>query len=166
MDRRIVRQLCCVIPPLFLASCGGSAGTSNGESEPVQNVELFSDFMDDERETVMITPAVDSAIAYEISPAAFDTVIVRPIPVDDDQRHWVEALLKGSFPEGCTELHRLTQTETADGQSVTLTMRRPQSAICTQVVRPYRFFFELERRFPPGSYTLVVNDRVFPFTVE
>jgi len=91
---------------------------------------------------------------------------VRSVPAAENEARVVEALLKGSFPDGCSELHQLTQSKTTGGESATLTMRRPLSAVCTQVVRPYRFFFKLDARYPPGDYVLGVNNRSFAFTVE
>ena len=150
----------------FIAGCGGMSNSTSTKGADSTPSDRFADLVDDERETVMITTSDDSAGEYLMSPAVFDTVIVRSVPATEKEPRLVEALLKGSFPDGCTELHRLMQSKTAGGQSATLTMRRPLSAICTQVVRPYRFFFELDVRYPPGDYMLVVNDRSFAFTVE
>ena len=44
-------------------------------------------------------------------------------------------------------------------------MRRPKGAVCTQVVRPYRFYYTLAEPLPPGDYTLKLNGGVNPFTV-
>lgn len=156
---------CLVLLVPLVGACGGMSNSTSTEGAGGAPSDRFVDFVDDERETVMITTAGDSAEEYLISPAVFDTVIVRSVPAVGDEPRVIETLLKGSFPDGCTELHQLTQSRTAGGQSATLTMRRPQSMMCTQVVRPYRFFFELDNRFPHGKYTLVLNDRVFEFTV-
>ena len=158
-----------LLPALLLvtAAAVGCSGSSNSmDTAPTKPSDRFADLVDDDRETVMITPADLDAEEYDIMPATFDTVIVRAAPASSDGRHGVDALLKGSFPDGCTHLHEMSQRKTDSGQAVTLTMRRPLSEICTQVVRPYRFFFELDDRYPPGDFTLVVNDRPLAFVVE
>jgi hypothetical protein len=162
---RIFPAVLAVAAALTMASCGGSSNASMNE-EPESDVsDLFAEHVDDERETVMISRADESA-AYQISPASFDTVIVRAMAGKGSEPRIVDALLKGAFPDGCTELHDIVQKPTQNGLSVNLTMRRPESAMCTQVVRPYRFFFRLERKFEPGQFVLSVNGRTFPFEVE
>jgi hypothetical protein len=156
-----------VLPILSLIiGCGGSSNSTTTDAPSLSTTTSFEDLEDDERETVMIATADRSSGAFTINPAAFDTVIVRSVPAEENEARVVEALLKGSFPDGCTELHELEQTGSSDGQIATLTMRRPESAMCTQVVRPYRFFFRLDDRFSPGEYVLVMNDRSFEFKVE
>jgi hypothetical protein len=162
---RILPAVFAAVTTFLTASCGSSSTASMNE-EPVTEVsDLFAEHVADERETVMISQPDESA-NYQISPAAFDTVIVRAMAGRQSEPRVVEALLKGAFPDGCTELHRIEQEPTSNGESVDLTMRRPESVMCTQVVRPYRFFFELEQRFEPGDYVLVVNGASFPFEVE
>ena len=34
------------------------------------------------------------------------------------------------------------------------------------VVRPFRFYLNLDGLYEPGAYTLKLNDRVFPFTLR
>ncbi|MFV1980745.1 MAG: hypothetical protein ACC655_06290 [Rhodothermia bacterium] len=162
----MISRACLVLVLPFVAGCGGMSNSTSTESSGGAPSDRFAGLVDDERETVMIATSDESAGEYRMSPAVFDTVIVRSVPAVENEPRVVEALLKGSFPDGCTELQQLMQSKTAGGQSATLTMRRPVSAICTQVVRPYRFFFELDFRYPPGDYMLVVNDRSFAFTVR
>lgn len=123
----------------------------------------FEDVGDSDRETVLIEP-MEGTETFDVSPAVFDTAIVK-VDAQSGIPAIVDVLVKGSFPEGCFELNALDQEPMRGGQRVSLTMRRPEEAICTQVVRPYRFFFTLDRRFNPGRYTLVINDRSFPFEV-
>ena len=166
MTKIWIGNLCLALLLPFVASCGGTSNSASTGGTDDSAVDRFSDLVDDERETVMITTAEESAGEFSMSPAVFDTVIVRSVPATGSEARIVEVLLKGYFPDGCSELHDLTQANTEGGQTATLTMRRPQSAICTQVIRPYRFFFELEERFQPGEHTLTVNDKAFRFTVE
>lgn len=171
MNWRPIRGFLFGLAALILSSCGGTGNSTapaggTDSSEVARMKEHFADLVDDERETVLIAPADRDPDAYEITPASFDTVIVRAEPHPTDGRKAVDVLLKGSFPDGCTELHKMTQHSTADGRTVELTMRRPEGAMCTQVVRPYRYFFVLDGTFAAGQYTLTVNERPFHFTVE
>ena len=156
-------RITAFITILLAAGCSGSTNSAVQDGEPRS---LFADLEGDERETVVIDPADVTSADLDISPAVFDTVIVRGAPTAGSEPRVVEALLKGSFPDGCTQLHNMVRSQTVDGETVELTMRRPRQAICTQAVRPYRFFFELESRYGPGGYELTVNDRTFEFVIE
>lgn len=162
----MICKACLVLVLPFISGCGLMSNSTSPDGAEDPSSRRFADLEDDERETVLITTSDESTGEFRMSPAVFDTVIVRSVPTTEDEPRVVEALLKGSFPDGCTELHQMVQSKTDRGESATLTMRRPLSAMCTQVVRPYRFFFELDARYPPGDYVLVVNNRLFAFTVE
>ena len=121
------------------------------------------------RETVMILPA-DSAASFFFYPAPFDTVHVRPAPFREGvapefQQLPVEVLVKGSFPDSCTELQDMEQRRSANIVEVTLRIRRPRGAVCAAVMRPYRFYFLLTGEYAPGHYTLKLNDEYVPFQV-
>ena len=145
---------------ISLAGCSHTSTTTRGGSG---DIDPFDDSGDTTRETILIEPTKQTG-SFDVSPAVFDTAIVR-IDTDTGTPAIVDVLVKGSFPEGCFELNALDQDPMPGGQRVTLTMRRPSEAICTQVVRPYRFFFTLDRRFDRGRYTLLLNERAFPFEV-
>lgn len=121
------------------------------------------------RRTIAILPA-DSAESYFYYPAYFDTVHVRPAaftsPLAANGEVPVEVLIKGSLPDGCTELHDVTQERFGHIIHVGIEMRRPQGSVCTRVMRPFRFYLRLDGAYEPGSYTLKLNDSVFPFTVK
>lgn len=138
------------------SSTTGEAGSENGST--------FENLDDETRETVLISPAEAEAASFDVRPAVFDTALIRVV-VPTGEAAIIEVALKGAFSDGCYELHELDQEPMRGGQRVSLRMRRPHDAICTQVMRPYRFFFTLDRRFDPGSYVLTMNDRTFPFHV-
>jgi hypothetical protein len=77
----------------------------------------------------------------------------------------VELLIRGALPDGCTALHHIGQERQGNLIDVTFEMRKPKGAVCTQVVRPYRFYYSFEEPLPPGDYTLTLNGEVKPFTV-
>ncbi len=108
---------------------------------------------------------------YFYYPAIFDTVQVYPLFSMVDSSAWeqgvpVEVLIKGALPDACTELHAVKQERAGHLIRVELLIRRPRRKTCVSVARPYKFYLRLEGRFPPGHYTLYVNDRVYPFQVR
>ncbi len=78
----------------------------------------------------------------------------------------VEILVKGSLPDGCTELHEVSQERFGHIIHLNVRMRRPQGSVCTRVMRPYRFYLRLDGLFEEGHYTLKLNERVFPFAIR
>ncbi len=123
----------------------------------------------DGRPVISITEP-DTSVSYFYYPALFDSVYIRPAPFKEDipteaQQTPVEVLIKGAFPDACTELGLLEQTRAGHIVSLSLQMRRPQGAVCATVVRPYRFYVLLEGLYEAGDYTLKLNNRYFPFQV-
>jgi len=161
MSTYVSQPLLTILLSVLFAGCINS---SSPATEPSGSGFLFEDDDDGERETVLIEPKDQADIAYDVRPALFDTALIR---VQDRTAAGalVEVLIKGYFPDGCSELNELNQEPAHEGQTVSLTMRRPSEAICTQVVRPYRFFFTLDRRFELGRYVLAINGRPFGFEV-
>ncbi|MFQ5571980.1 MAG: hypothetical protein ACE5G0_20060 [Rhodothermales bacterium] len=159
-----------MLPGLVLvAGCVGSRSAE--ELSPDQRFgHRYEDDAPDGRRTISIA-APDSAVNYFFYPATFDTVHVRPSPFAEDrpaegQDVAVEVLVKGAFPDGCMELHAITQERNGHLINATLEMRRPQGSICANVRRPYRFYVMLMGRFGIGHYTLKLNDKAVPFQVR
>lgn len=143
---------------VVLAACGGA-------SEAVEDIPYGTRIPDrDGRETLLITPP-DAEEEFFYYPAFFSDIEVRTGPMEDGHRP-VELLIRGALPDGCTELHHIEQERQGNLIDVTFEMRKPKGAVCTQVVRPYRFYYTFEQPLPPGDYTLTVNDTVEPFTVQ
>lgn len=151
---------------LFLAGC------TTGQRTQIPVDERFGHRPDagaDEREMVVIVPP-DSQQTYFYYAAPFDSVHVRAAPFRDGvdpsmQELPVEVLVKGSFPDACTELHELEQTRTAHIIDIKLRIRRPRGMVCAAVVRPYRFYFMLEGLYRPGHYTMKLNEEYVPFQI-
>ena len=117
------------------------------------------------RETVAVAPP-DSTIRYLTFPAVIDSVDVRPAgrPAPGDGVA-VEAVILGAFPDACSVLSGVEQTQSGHYASVTLVMRQPLETVCAAVVRPFRFYLTLDSPFEVGSYTLTVNGSAYPFQV-
>ncbi|MDW8059802.1 MAG: hypothetical protein RMK01_06980 [Thermomicrobium sp.] len=77
----------------------------------------------------------------------------------------VEIDVQGSLPDACAELVE-DPTIVVEGQRVTVQVewQRPRDLVCAQVLRPFTTTIPLGA-FPPGEYTLVVNDMELTFTV-
>ena len=150
---------------MFLAGIGCQQLQNNQEPDE-QFGHRYEERAPDGRETVLITELADTTQQFDIYPALFDSVNVRVPPDNQSSQSPIEVLVKGAFPDGCLQLHALNQDRAGNIINAELMMRRPKEAICTQVVRPYRFYFELEGAFPPGSYTLKINERAYPFQVR
>ncbi len=118
----------------------------------------------DGRTTYVIVPP-DSGTTYMYYPAVYDTVHVRHIPVAADLAQ-IEVLVKGSFPDSCTELHSVDQSRVEHIVTVDLRMRKPRGTVCASVMRPYRFYVLLDGQYDGGSYTLKLNGRVHNFVIR
>lgn len=121
----------------------------------------------DGRETIVITPAAEAS-SYIYFPAVFDTVHIRPapVPIPPTAGIPVEVLIKGAFPDACSELNSVTQSRAGNLVDVDLEMRRPRGMLCASVVRPYRFYLTLDGLYPPGHYSLQINDRFHPMVIR
>ncbi len=123
----------------------------------------------DERLTLDLTPPkVDQQYLRYLVP--IDTVHVRIAPLDDqptgEQAVKVELLIKGSLPEACAALDTVAQERAGNLLRVQLWMHRPARKRCRPVRQPFRFYLPLEGSWKPGSYTLKLNDRIFPFEIR
>ncbi len=125
---------------------------------------------DDGRQTIVISPA-DEAVEYRFFDATYESVVIRqakadPIGNTASSKYKVEVLIKGAFPDSCSELHSIDQQRAGNLILATLTMRRPQGAVCASVLRPYRYYMDLEGTFEPGSYSLKLNESTHPLVIR
>lgn len=121
---------------------------------------------DDGRQTIMISPP-DGATEYRFFDATYESVTIRPAKITSSTAKTpVEVLIKGSFPDACSELHNVVQQRAGNLILVTLTMRRPGGAVCASVLRPYRYYLDLEGDYGVGSYSLKLNEVSHPFVVR
>lgn len=152
---------------IVMAACMGSKEVEVAPDERFGH--RFEESGPDGRRTVAILPP-DSAVSYFYYPAVFDTVHVRPAALSSvlaaEGEVPVEILVKGALPDGCTELNEVSQERYGHIIEMKIDMRRPQGSVCTHVMRPYRFYVRLEGMYEPGSYTLKLNNRVVPFSIN
>jgi hypothetical protein len=122
----------------------------------------------DGRTTIVIAP-VEQDVAYRFFEASYESVTIRPDQVTAANQASgvpVEVLIKGAFPDACSELHEVQQQRAGNLVLVTLTMRRPQGSVCASVLRPYRYYLDLDGLFKPGSYSMRLNDDSHGFVVR
>ena len=164
--KTLLLPICVLFATVFLAGCFAMRPP---EKTPDETFGHRVDGIDEDGSTtVVIRPPVDS-LQYRTLPAVFQDVTIRPAPMTPDLEASgveVEVLIKGAFPDSCSELHEIQQERTGNILRVDLTMRRPQGAICASVLRPYRFYFMLEGSYGPGPYSLMLNGESHPFEIR
>jgi len=105
-----------------------------------------------------------SAEDVEIVPAPVGSA---QVIVTDDKPAKVTLHVRGGLPDSCSELDEVTQERRDNHIIVSLLMRRPRDAFCTQVVVPYQKDIELDvRGLPAGEYTVDVNGFAVPLTIS
>lgn len=124
---------------------------------------------DPDGRTTIAVSAPREDIDYRLFDATYETVTIRPATLTQETLREgvpVEVLIKGAFPDACSELHDVTQQRAGNLILVTLTMRRPQGSVCASVLRPYRYYLDLEGMYTAGPYSLKLNDSTHPFEVH
>ena len=156
-----MRYLATIALAALLASC------TTVQQEEVDPDKQFGHRVEENRDgrvTTVIGPE-DGSQVYRYTDAHVDEVHVRPAP-ERGEPVAVEILVKGAFPDSCTELHNAGQSRGGNIVDVTLTTRRPQGAMCAAVIRPFRFYLMLDGEYAPGPYTVKVNGQAHPFEIR
>lgn len=153
---------------LFLMAFGLASCISLSSNKPLPEDQFghrLEGTTDDGRTTITINPPA-ADVEYRYFPAGYESITVRPAPRDSDEGAQVDILVKGAFPDGCSELHDVSQQRTGHFIEITLQMRRPVGSVCAAVLRPYRFYLTLDGRYAPGAYTLTLNGRTTAFEIR
>lgn len=152
-----------------LVSLLGACATTGPAPDPDATFGHRVDGDDSDGRTTIVIAPVEADVAYRFFEASYESVTIRPDQVTAENQTAgvpVEVLIKGAFPDACSELHEVQQQRAGNLVLVTLTMRRPQGSVCASVLRPYRYYLDLDGRFTPGSYSLRLNDDTHPFVVR
>ncbi len=160
-DSRYVVLMVVVLGMLFSA-CGGARNAAQSPDEKFGH--RFDGTAPDGRLTTVIAPP-DSAVSYMFYPAVYDTLHIRHFPSSGPDSE-VEVLVKGSFPDSCSELHDVSQSRVEHIVDLNLQMRKPRGTVCASVMRPYRFYVLLDGQYRPGPYTLKLNGRAHTFVIR
>ncbi len=157
-----------VIAPFFAVVLAGCAALPQSTVEPEEQFgHRVPGTTEDGRVTISINPPED-AVEYRFFDALYEDVVFRPAPVSVDNQAdgvSVEVLVKGAFPDSCSELHDVSQERSGHIVTATLIMRRPSGSVCATVLRPYRFYMMLSGSYTPGAYTVTLNGRTHNFVV-
>jgi hypothetical protein len=145
------------------AGCG-----STGEISAPDPDTIFGHRFDhrdaDDRYVVDLVPPLPTEEYFTYDPV-LTGLSIRVGPPLADGRRAVDLVVLGAFPDACTHLHTVEESRLVRQIHVTLDMWRPKGGVCMQVVRPYRFYYELREPLEPGSYTLHFNGSANPFQV-
>ncbi len=102
------------------------------------------------------SPSADAAL---LPITGIDVLVLESFPVQ------VRAVVSGYLADSCTELGTVSQQREGSTIRVTITVTRPRDAVCAQVITDVEETVPLAGEFPPGEYTLLVNDQTTTFTV-
>ena len=103
---------------------------------------------------------------YTEGEAGVDSIQVRVGEATEGGAFPVDVVVFGMLPDGCTVPDRVEQNRDGTVIDATLVVRRPEGMMCTQALRPFRLYFELNQVLEPGSYTLNLNGNSRSFEVE
>ena len=116
-------------------------------------------------ESVTVRSGETSTLNFVIPIQTAKEFIIADMPIND-----ISVLLLESFPvqvhivvdgflrDGCTTLNEITQRRDGNTISVHITTKRPQDAVCIQVIKEVQERVPLEGGFLPGRYKVIVND--------
>ncbi len=161
-----MKTLSMIVAP-FVVVAGCAALPQEGVAPEKQFGHRVPGTTEDGRVTITINPP-DNTMEYRFFDAVYEEVVFRPAPVSAEnvvEGVSVEVLVKGAFPDSCSELHDVSQERSGHLIAATLVMRRLSGSVCATVLRPYRFYMMLEGDFTPGSYTVTLNGRTHNFVV-
>lgn len=166
LRRPVFGLLMLVLGASALGACSGLGGASERNPED-EFGHRYEDWARDGRETLLLDANGDTTRTL-VYPAVIDSVAIRPSQgaVRSGDEVAVEVLIKGAIPDACSVLNAAEQARAGRFVTVTLTMRQPIDIVCAQVVRPFRFYLILNGGFAPGSYTLTLNGKAYPFRIR
>ncbi|MEK7524259.1 MAG: hypothetical protein AAB588_04500 [Patescibacteria group bacterium] len=103
-------------------------------------------------------------INIPVGTAKVDTV---EVTLSESTPLQVRAILKGNFPDSCTQVGKVQQTYGGKLFTVTVTTERPSGAYCNQVLTPFAENIQLEAHgLSKGTYQVDVNGAKATFTLE
>lgn len=96
--------------------------------------------------------------------AKVDTV---EVTLSESKPLQVRAVLKGNFPDSCTQVGKVQQTYGGKLFTVVVTTERPKGAACAEVLTPFTENIQLEANgLSKGTYEVDVNGAKTTFTLE
>jgi hypothetical protein len=77
----------------------------------------------------------------------------------------VNAVVRGTLPDSCTEVGQISQERSGNAITVTIPTTRDPLALCAQALVPVEVTVALDGDFPSGEYTVTVNGVTVSFRV-
>lgn len=77
----------------------------------------------------------------------------------------VTFVVRGSLPDGCTVVRGLAVSRTDRRFDIAVWTERPEEAMCTQALVPFRREIGLDAALSPGEYTVRAGERSETFSV-
>jgi hypothetical protein len=101
-------------------------------------------------------PATIDPAQYQIGEnftvEAIDLEVGQTLPSD------ATLVVRGNFPDSCTQIYQVSQQRTGHTIIITLTTARPIDAVCTQALTPHTERIRIGQIEEAGTYTLIAND--------
>jgi hypothetical protein len=101
------------------------------------------------------------------------TPVVGPIQIESVAVRVAESLpvqvfahVSGIVGDGCSTLLPIEQSREGNLVAISILRQRPKAAICTQIARLFDQDIRLLGAFPPGHYTVRVNETIRSFDVS
>ncbi len=110
-------------------------------------------------------PGRDGGIVLPTQPPTTGEVVIGQAPVDSFDILLMESfplqaaiVVRGSLPDGCTQLGEMTQVREGNVLRVTIQTQRPSEAICTMALVPFEQRYTLDiLGLERGEYSVEVN---------
>lgn len=102
-------------------------------------------------------PADEPPTRLEIVPIQIDEVkvaVMKSLPAQ------ISLEVRGIIGDSCNSLNAITQTRKGNEVEVSITAVRKHGVPCMELAQLFEQTIKLDGDFPPGTYTIKVNDKV------
>lgn len=160
-----------LVAVLLATMVAGCIGSREAERSPDDRFGHRIASGEDAAGRLTIELAEPDDVQHFYYPVFVDSLHVRPAEFEphlrpEIQRVAVEVLVKGVFPDDCSDLATIEQRRYGHIIEVDLMMRKPQDSVCMRLRRPFRFYFLLDGSYRAGHYTLKLNGSNYSFEVR
>lgn len=149
----------CLLGVLLLSACSTISGRPVPETPPPN--EPVSSNTPTAEPGAKQTPGGQVIVGENAIVEEIQVMILESFPVQ------VNALVRGSLPDGCTTIGEITSTQEGDTFNITILTERPEEALCTEALVPFEETVSLDvASLPAGTYTVRAYDQTETFTLQ